>query len=247
MEIFRFKIGKFRKIQLLYLNIAVLFLFSLNNLIAQSAINIDVDDNLVNVKISKFETHCNARYQMEMQIQNSQINIILKDTSAQRCRQNCEIDFDLNISQIPAGNYQINIFADDNFNGKELKRLLFKKEFLITSNFSKSPLSYEFRHSICKNTNESNPSSSNKDSFEIFPNPTVSKISVKFNLRSKSDINFKIMNLLGKELYSVNHKSLQSGQNTITIDADMLQPGMYICKLTGSNGQSYSSKLLWSK
>jgi len=214
-------------------------------LIAEPQFDISIDNNWVNISIDKYETHCLSKYNIDFSIQNNTINIFLNDTSEQRCKSKCNIEMEIDVYQIPQGTYVLNIFAEENslLNSKENRKLLYKKEIKITSSYAKSPLSYNFRHTSCNSSNEVQ----SINGLEIYPNPGNSKLTIKFDLKSKADVNFKILNFLGKEVLNYDKKGMSQGIQTINLESDNLQPGMYIGKFTASNGQVYSVKILWSK
>lgn len=220
------------------------FLLLAAEIFAQPNYDISIDNNWVNISVDKFETHCLAEYSIDFSIQSNIINIVLNDTSDQKCKSKCNIEMEIDIYQIPQGNYTLNIFTEDNnlLNSRDNRKLIYKKEVKISSNFAKSPLAYNFRHSTCNN-NESLP----VNGLEVYPNPGNSKLTIKFDLKSRADVNFKVLNFLGKEVLSYDKKSMSAGIQVLNIESDNLQPGMYIGKLTASNGQVFSVKILWSR
>lgn len=212
---------------------------------AQPQYDISIDNNWVNISIEKFETHCLAEYFIDFSIQNNSINVILKDTSIQKCKTKCNIEMEIDIYQVPPGNYALHIYLDESglLSNKENRKLIHKKDIKITSNFVKSPLSFNFRHTKCNNGTEQQTG----NNIEVFPNPGNSKLTIKFDLKSKSDVNFKVLNFLGKEVINYDKKGMNQGTQIINLESENLQPGMYIGKLTASNGQVYSVKILWSR
>lgn len=221
------------------------FLMMAVHIFAQPVYDLSIDNNWINLSVDRFETHCMARYSIEFSIQNSNINIVLKDTSEQKCKQKCTIAMEFDVYQVPTGNYNLYIYLDEGnlLNNKDNRKLLYKKDLKISSNFAKSPLSYNFRHTICNSGNDEKTNSG----IEVFPNPSSSKITIKFDLKSKADVNFIILNFLGKEVLNYDKKGLSQGTQVLNIESENLQPGMYIGKLSASNGQVYSIKIVWSK
>lgn len=229
------------KLQLLIIGILILAVQAF----AQPVFDLSIDNNWINLSVEKYETHCFARYTIDFSIQNNNINIILKDTAEQKCKQKCNIAMEFDIYQVPTGNYNLYVYLDESnlLSNKENRKLLYKKDLKITSNFAKSPLSYNFRHTICN----ANIEEKSNTGIEVYPNPSNSKLTVKFGLKSKADVSFKILNFLGKEVLNYEKKGLSQGSQVLNIESDNLQPGMYIGKLNASNGQVYSFKILWSK
>ncbi|HRP01449.1 MAG TPA: T9SS type A sorting domain-containing protein [Candidatus Kapabacteria bacterium] len=220
-------------------------LFFANGLFSEPQVDISVDNNWVDLSIKNFESHCYAKYIVDFSIQNNTINVILSDTSEQKCKSKCNIELELDIYQVPQGNYVLNLYLDES-NGvgaKEAKKLISKKDIKISSNYAKAPLSYSFRHTSCTGINESPVFTG----LEVYPNPATSKLTLKFDLKSRADVNFKVLNFLGKEVLNYDKKNMPQGVQLISLDSENLQPGMYIGKFTASNGQVYSVKLLWSK
>jgi hypothetical protein len=236
-----------------YSLIIVLVTIVSSGLYSQEKIDIKVDENLVNVRIINFNANCCSKFVQDFSINNNnnQIYLTIRDTSAQKCKCMCNFDLETNISQIPQGNYIIFIYIEELIQYGypiDIKKLITKREIIVKDNYSKSPLSYDFKQSTCKSgTDVTITQSSSKEFLEIFPNPSASKVTLKFNLKSKADITFKLLNFLGKEVYSTESKDLTSGYHNIQINVNDLPQGLYLGKLSASNGQSQSVKLMWSK
>lgn len=215
------------------------------SLLAQPQYELSIDNNWFNLIVNHYETHNYARFAVDLNIQNSSIIITLNDTAQQRSKSKCNIEMEFDIYQIPQGNYTLYLYQDDWYanSNRENKKLLYKKDIKISSNYAKSPLSFNFRNSMCNQSADNQ----NGKRLEVFPNPGSSVISLKFDLKSKSDVNFKILNFLGKEVLNYDKKGMSQGTQLISLEAENLPPGMYIGKLTASNGQVYSVKILWSK
>ncbi len=154
---------------LLLLIISTVFSFFL---MAQPQVNLTVDDNWMNIKVKDLESHCNAVYKVDLSIQGNNINIFIRDTSFQKCKSTCNIDLEININQIPQGNYNIFIYNEElvqyGYN-RDIRKLLFKKDAKITENFSRSPLSIDYNQTYCNNINENI-----NNGLEIYPNPISS-------------------------------------------------------------------------
>jgi hypothetical protein len=236
-----------------YSLIVLSILLICSGLYSQEKIDIKVDENLVNIKLINFNANCCSKYDMDFSVNNNnnQIYITVTDTSSQKCKCMCNFDMESNISQIPEGNYTIFIYLEEliqNGYPKDIKKLLTKREVIVNDNYSKSPLSYDFKQSACKSgTDVALTQPSTKEFLEIFPNPSASNVTLKFNLKTKTDITFKLLNFLGKEVYSTERKELTSGFHTLQINVNDLPPGLYLAKMSASNGQSQSVKLMWSK
>jgi plastocyanin len=73
------------------------------------------------------------------------------------------------------------------------------------------------------------------DNIGMYPNPASSKIN--FDLKNNEELNVKIYNLLGKEVLN---SSIDKTNNAISIAT--LSKGMYIAKITSTNGKSFYIK-----
>ncbi len=77
------------------------------------------------------------------------------------------------------------------------------------------------------------------------PNPSEDFTSILFTLPSKSDVEFFMFNMIGKEIY---HKALDGdqGENTLKIDVRDFTPGIYMYTMT-MGGESISKRMVISK
>jgi hypothetical protein len=86
----------------------------------------------------------------------------------------------------------------------------------------------------------------NTQGFKIFPsypNPTNSITTVKFNLDNASDVQFEILNITGKVVYSLDMGTQAPGMNNITVDASKFASGAYTYTLT-VNGERDTDRLM---
>ena len=74
------------------------------------------------------------------------------------------------------------------------------------------------------------------ESFNVNPNPVINNI-VEFNftLKESTKVNLKIYNLLGKEVYSTSDVYYNIGKNSIQINTNKFNPGVYFYKLSTIN------------
>lgn len=79
--------------------------------------------------------------------------------------------------------------------------------------------------------------------FNIYPNPATSEANINFTLESESEVSIELRDLSGKLVHSENHKSMNAGNNTITVETAFLNPGMYICSFI-TNGTKSSKKVV---
>lgn len=73
------------------------------------------------------------------------------------------------------------------------------------------------------------------DNVRMYPNPASSKIN--FDLNNNEEFTVKIYNLLGKEVLN---GSIDNTNNSISVAT--LSKGMYIAKITSTDGKSFSAK-----
>ena len=72
----------------------------------------------------------------------------------------------------------------------------------------------------------------------IYPNPTSELLNVNFTLSEPSDIEFSIVDVIGKVLISAPNKSFASGINTYQFDLKVLESGVYFLRLESGRNQS---------
>lgn len=70
---------------------------------------------------------------------------------------------------------------------------------------------------------------------KVYPNPTTDNASVSFNLLKSANVSVKVYNLAGVLVKSIDVKNMNSGANTINLDADNLPNGTYVVKLSSGN------------
>ena len=71
-------------------------------------------------------------------------------------------------------------------------------------------------------------------SLNVFPNPSVGTINVLFNSKLNTTAEFKVYNVIGKEVYSKIGIKLYQGENRITLENKLLN-GVYILKINTLN------------
>lgn len=79
--------------------------------------------------------------------------------------------------------------------------------------------------------------------FQNFPNPVSSETTIEFDLEKYFDVQIKIFNSLGTELYSRNYHAMHSGRNRINVNADNLPSGIYTYVLIIDH-KKYSKKMV---
>ncbi len=74
------------------------------------------------------------------------------------------------------------------------------------------------------------------ETFEVFPNPASSEITVAFNFPSNEKITIEVYDPLGKKAKSIPTKNYASGENKIALDLSELPQGVYFIQFTTTNG-----------
>ena len=98
-------------------------------------------------------------------------------------------------------------------------------ELLITENYSVNELS------------------NNKLNFDIFPNPAVSEINIRFYQDNLGKANILLFNTLGQLVYSDNINVNESLSEHV-ISVENLQKGLYFLKITNADGLSETIKVI---
>jgi len=221
------------------------------NIHAEEKFSIDVIENMVQITNHSVYANCCSKFTSEHHIDGNKIIITQRDTSAERCRCNCNFDLLHYVEQIKAGKYKLEIYRDEKIRyGYNENRtfLVYKGEFEITGEQSKSPLSFSFKQSVCLEEFTSFEDIIDLgDKIEVIPNPGFGSVDLRFSVMQDSDVDIKILNILGKEILKLNRTGLTAGTYTMSLNAVTLQPGMYIGKFTTTYGRTSSFKLIWSK
>jgi PKD repeat protein len=71
-----------------------------------------------------------------------------------------------------------------------------------------------------------------KNNFRIFPNPTENDAFVYFTTESNTSVNIKVIDVLGKEVYTKNMGELNAGNHNLILNKDILNAsGVYFVQL----------------
>jgi len=84
---------------------------------------------------------------------------------------------------------------------------------------------------------------SRKSDFRCYPNPASGSINFKFSTFGLQKVTIKIFNLQGREVATVSDRQFPAGEHSVSFNAKALQPGSYICRISG-NGKTSAFKLL---
>jgi hypothetical protein len=79
--------------------------------------------------------------------------------------------------------------------------------------------------------------------FSAYPNPTSDKLNVQFQLKSKSQVQIVLTDILGKEISTLQNDLLNEGEHRIEFDVKGLNKGTYFIRLS-SDQQVFSHKIL---
>lgn len=66
----------------------------------------------------------------------------------------------------------------------------------------------------------------------IFPNPASSSTTINFNLKKPGVVKISMVNIIGQEVSSINAGSLVAGNNTVSLDVNTLNAGVYFVNVT---------------
>ncbi|RYG04435.1 MAG: T9SS type A sorting domain-containing protein [Chitinophagaceae bacterium] len=77
-----------------------------------------------------------------------------------------------------------------------------------------------------------------------YPNPGRDATSIDIVMPSADKIVFKIYNLQGKVVQTVLNEYMNTGKHTIQLNLSLLNPGVYIYKISSTNGLSATKKMI---
>ena len=79
----------------------------------------------------------------------------------------------------------------------------------------------------------------NSMSLRLFPNPTNNITNLDFNLSKSGSVNISLMDIQGRSILEKTLNNLPAGINNSIIDMSNIANGIYLVKLSTSNGQSW--------
>ncbi len=234
----------------LFFHIVFLIIFLTLTLKSEEKINLTVDENLITINNTDVYANCCSAFLSDFSITNNVITITQRDTSSSKCKCMCNYDLNYNISQIPPGNYTLIINREENtkFGYSENKKFnIYKSKFIVETQQSKSPLSFDFKQTPCSKSTTNIAVNPPKNGVEVFPNPSSSLIYLRYEMKKAGDATIRIINFLGKEIAVLKRPNLNEGIQTIYLDMSDIPSGFYVGKISTSFGQSNSFKIAWSK
>lgn len=90
------------------------------------------------------------------------------------------------------------------------------------------------------------PSYQNLELYQNYPNPFNPTTLIQFNLPHSGLVTIKIYDVLGREIYTLLEKELNSGKHIVKFDGSGLNSGVYIYRIA-TNGYQISKKMLLVK
>lgn len=72
----------------------------------------------------------------------------------------------------------------------------------------------------------------------VYPNPVLDHAALRFMLDKSSDVNVTMYDITGKAVRNINFGRLSSGVNTVRIDRENMNSGVYFLKLNAGTNQS---------
>ncbi len=82
-----------------------------------------------------------------------------------------------------------------------------------------------------------------KTEFSISPNPLETSALVKYTLHQSSHVILQILDLNGREIFSIENEEQITGNYKIVIDGASLKPGVYFCVLK-TNKRNQTMKMI---
>jgi hypothetical protein len=80
-------------------------------------------------------------------------------------------------------------------------------------------------------------SKTNAWELNIFPNPTSSTLTVRFNLPQSDQVSIKLHDMQGKLILSKNLGAKESGKHQEIIDLTNIAQGTYVCRISGQQNE----------
>lgn len=78
----------------------------------------------------------------------------------------------------------------------------------------------------------------------IYPNPAKNEIKVKYRIEKTEDVEIRLFNVLGKEVYSRLEKNLKTEQQHLSINTSFLREGIYFLHISSGNRSSVTKVVL---
>jgi hypothetical protein len=106
--------------------------------------------------------------------------------------------------------------------------------------FGRVVVSYAFPSGACGSTvttGVNNVTSNETTRSRIYPNPAKNSFNVEITLASVKDINIDLYNAIGQKVSAIKVNG-QAGENTVKMDVENVNPGVYFVKIRSGNTES---------
>jgi hypothetical protein len=71
-----------------------------------------------------------------------------------------------------------------------------------------------------------------ESSFGIAPNPVRDEAAITWEFSEPSLVKIELLDCSGKMVQGIAHKQFEAGSHTATLDASVLDPGIYFCRMS---------------
>lgn len=137
---------------------------------------------------------------------------------------NCKSGYSINNSGGSFANGTSVIEFTNNINGSENQQWYIQKVNQITTGLAQNKFMF--------------------GEFELYPNPAVRQISIRFATEDVQCLTLKICDIAGNEKYVRVEREIQAGNQVITIPVSELLPGMYFVNISDEKGKSITLKFV---
>ena len=83
-----------------------------------------------------------------------------------------------------------------------------------------------------------------KNEIRIYPNPSINNCRIKFTLQNNSDVALTLTDSLGKIVFSQNYNGLTTGENSIDINLEKFNSGIYFCQISSGDNKVVSKMIV---
>lgn len=210
----------------------------------------EVSENSIRIALNGVLSNCCSTFMQEVTILNNQIILVERDTSRKSC--NCTSSYDLvhSINQLNPGKYNVKVYREERIEfgyTSDSRYLVGETDFEIISRQPVSPATFDFQQRESAGAASLQRGGAFPKNVQVYPNPSGSVIALRFYLSRPSDVSVQLFNLLGKEVLKKQLYNFSEGIHTVSLDTIDLPNGMYLGKLSTSDGKIRSFKIVWSR
>ena len=83
-----------------------------------------------------------------------------------------------------------------------------------------------------------------KNEIRTYPNPSINNCTIKFILQNNSDVALMLTDSLGKIVFSQNYNGLTAGENSIDINLEKFNSGIYFCQISSGDNKVISKMIV---